>query len=88
LEEGDIVALEKVRTRGKAIEKLVEFISEFTRIERMVILHSTTPEDVHLLIEQINLVLPNMNIKVEQYGPVIATHLGPNALGVVVYEGM
>ncbi len=88
LEEGEIVALEKVRTRAKAIEKLVEFISEFTRIERMIILHSTTPEDVNVLIEQINLVLPNMNIKVDQYGPVTATHLGPNALGVVVYEGM
>ena len=88
LEEGEIVALEKVRTRGKAIEKLVEFISEFTRIERMVILHSTTPEDVDLLIEQINLVLPNLNIKIDQYGPVTASHLGPNALGVVVYEGM
>lgn len=88
LEEGEIVALEKVRTRAKAIEKLVEFIAEFTRIERMVILHSTTPEDVNLLIEQINLVLPNMNIKVDLYGPVTATHLGPNALGVVVYEGM
>ena len=88
LEEGEIVALEKVRTRAKAIEKLVEFISEFTRIERMVILHSTTPEDVSLLIEQINLVIPNLNIQVDQYGPVTATHLGPNALGVVVYEGM
>ncbi len=88
LEEGEIVALEKVRTRAKAIEKLVEFISEFTRIERMVILHSTTPEDVSLLIEQINLVLPNLNVQVDQYGPVTGTHLGPNALGVVVYEGM
>jgi DegV family protein with EDD domain len=88
LEEGEIVALEKVRTRAKAIEKLVEFISEFTRIERMVILHSTTPDDVSLLIEQINLVLPNLNIQVDQYGPVMATHLGLNALGVVVYEGM
>jgi fatty acid-binding protein DegV len=53
-----------------------------------VILHSTTPEDVSLLIEQINLVLPNLNIQVDQYGPVTGTHLGPNALGVVVYEGM
>lgn len=88
LEEGEIVALEKVRTRSKAIEKLVEFISEFTRIERMVVLHSTTPEDVDLLIEQVNLVLPNINIKTDQYGPVTASHLGPNALGVVVYEGM
>ncbi len=88
LEEGDIVALEKVRTRQKAIEKLVEFITEFTRIERMVILHSTTPEDVTALIEQIKLVLPNLDISVDAYGPVMATHLGPNALGVVVYEGM
>ena len=88
LEEGEIVALEKVRTRQKAIEKLVEFITEFTRIERMVILHSTTPEDVKVLIEQINLVLPNLDISVDNYGPVMATHLGPNALGVVVYEGM
>lgn len=88
LEEGDIVALEKVRNRSKAIEKLVEFITEFTRIERMVILHSTTPDDVSLLIEQINLVVPGLDIKVDYYGPVAATHLGPNALGVVVYEGM
>ncbi len=88
LEEGEIVALEKVRTRAKAIEKLVEFITEFTRIERMVILHSDTPQDVAMLMEQINLVLPNLDVKVDHYGPVAATHVGPSALGVVVYEGM
>ncbi len=88
LEEGEIVALEKVRNRQKAIEKLVEFITEFTRIQRMVILHNRTPEDVNTLIEQVNLVLPNLDISVDLYGPVLATHLGPNALGVVVYEGL
>lgn len=88
LEEGEIVALEKVRTRQKAIEKLVEFITEFTHIDRMIILHSTTPEDVTALIEQTNLVLPNLDITVDLYGPVMATYVGPNALGVVVYEGV
>jgi DegV family protein with EDD domain len=88
LEDGDIVALEKVRTRAKAVEKLVEFIIEFTHIERMVILHSTTPDDVNLLIEQLNLALPNLEMRVELYGPSLGTHLGPGALGVVVYEGM
>lgn len=87
-EDGDIVALEKVRTRAKAIEKLVEFIVEFTHIERMVILHSTTPEDVNLLIEQINLAMPNLNMRVELYGPSLGVHFGPGALGVVVYEGI
>jgi DegV family protein with EDD domain len=88
LEDGEVVALEKVRTRAKAIEKLVEFITEFARIERMIILHSNTPEDVNLLIEQINLVVPNLDISVDHYGSIAATHVGPDALGVVVYEGM
>ena len=88
LEEGEIVVLEKVRTRAKAVEKLVEFIIEFTHIEKMDVLHSTTPEDVALLIEQVNLQLPNLDMKVELYGPSLGAFLGPGALGVVVYEGM
>ncbi len=88
LEEGEIVVLEKVRTRATAVEKLVEFIIEFTHIEKMDVLHSTTPEDVALLIEQVNLQLPNLDMKVEIYGPSLGAFLGPGALGVVVYEGM
>jgi len=88
LEEGEIVALEKVRTRAKAIEKLVEFITEFTRIQKMVVLHGNTPQDVATLIEQTNLLMPNLDISVDHYGPVTATHVGTDALGVVVYEGM
>lgn len=88
LEEGEIVALEKVRTRAKAIEKLVEFITEFTHIQKMVVLHGNTPGDVATLIEQTNLLVPNLDIAVDHYGPVTATHIGTDALGVVVYEGM
>jgi len=88
LEDGEIVALEKVRNRAKAIEKLVEFITEFTRIEKLVVLHGNTPLDVQMLIEQTNLVIPNLDISVDHYGPVTATHVGTDALGVVVYEGM
>ena len=87
LEEGELVPLEKVRTRAKAIEKLVEFITEFTRIKRMVVLHGNTPEDVNTLLEQVNLILPDLDTSVDLYGPVSATHIGPGALGVVVYEG-
>jgi DegV family protein with EDD domain len=88
LEEGEIVALEKVRARAKAIEKLVEFVSEFTRVEKLVVLHGNTPDDVTALIEQVNLIVPNLDISVDHYGPVTAIHLGTDALGIVVYEGM
>jgi DegV family protein with EDD domain len=88
LEEGEIVALEKVRNRAKAIEKLVEFITEFTHIQKLVVLHGNTPLDVQMLIEQTGLVIPNLDISVDHYGPVTATHVGTDALGVIVYEGM
>jgi len=88
LEDGDLVALEKVRTRAKAIEKLVEFITEFTQIKRMVVLHGNTPQDVATLIEQTSLLMPNLDITIDHYGPVTATHVGTDALGVVVFEGM
>ena len=88
LEEGEIVALEKVRNRAKAIEKLVEFIAEFTHIQKLVVLHGNTPLDVQMLIEQTNLVIPNLDISIDHYGPATATHVGTDALGVVVYEGM
>lgn len=88
LEEGDLVVLEKVRTRAKAVEKLVEFIIEFTRIEKMVVLHSTTPEDVAILTEQVHLQLPELDMQVGLYNPSLGVYLGPGALGVVVFEGM
>ena len=88
LEEGEIVALEKVRNRAKAIEKMVEFITEFTHVQKLVVLHGNTPLDVQMLVEQTNLVIPNLDISVDHYGPVTATHVGTDALGVVVYEGM
>ena len=40
IEDGEIVPLEKVRTRQRAIEKLCEFTLEFSRVRKMTILHA------------------------------------------------
>lgn len=62
IEEGEIIPIEKVRTRDKAIDKLTEFASEFTNIEHGVILQSgsTPTEDTHLLLEQLELACPGL----------------------------
>jgi DegV family protein with EDD domain len=90
IEEGEIIPIEKVRTRDKAIDKLTEFASEFSNIERGVILQSTTAptEDTRLLLEQLELACPGPKFPVMRYGPTLACQLGPDSLGIFVYEGV
>jgi fatty acid-binding protein DegV len=92
IEEGEIIPIEKVRTRDKAIDKLTEFASEFSSIARGVILQSGTQdaptEDTQLLIEQLELACPGLNFPVMRYGPALACQLGPDSVGIFVYEGL
>ena len=86
IEDGEIVPLEKVRTRQRALEKLCEFTLEFSRVRKMTILHADNEPDVKDLTEKIREHLPNIAIEVAAYGPVLATHVGPDALGIVIFE--
>ncbi|HBY98429.1 MAG: DegV family protein [Ardenticatenaceae bacterium] len=92
LEEGEIEPLEKVRTRGRALDKLTEFVAEFGAIDSLTIIHNQSPpEELEELISQIRQARPNepdLDIRVAHYGPVLAAHVGPDALGIVVYEGL
>lgn len=92
MEDGDIVPLEKVRTRQAAVEKLADFVAEFATIEQVIILKSPVENEVNELVgklkQQLLLALPNHRFASLAYDPILACHLGPDALGVVVYEGM
>ena len=90
LEEGEIQPMEKVRTREEALEKLAEFVSEFDSIEQLAIIrgmHKHTQE-VDYLTERLHALFPEIDIPIIHYGPVLASHIGPGNLGVIVYESL
>ncbi|HLF00638.1 MAG TPA: DegV family protein [Anaerolineales bacterium] len=89
IEEGNMVAMEKFRTRQQAVEKLIEFVSEFSALEHLAIMQSTPEitEDTRLVLEQLAIDFPGRQFPVCVYGPSLGTFLGPNALGVIVFEG-
>ncbi|MCS7221247.1 MAG: DegV family protein [Anaerolineae bacterium] len=88
IEEGEIIPLEKVRTRARAVDKLFEFICEFTRIEQMAILQHGFSEETAILLERLETVFPDREFPVYTCNPSLAVHLGPSAMGVIVYEGL
>jgi len=90
MEDGDIIPLEKVRTTEKALEKLFEFVAEFDNLEQTAIIQRNKQphKEAKALQDRLEQSFPNLHFPVIQYGPDLATRVGSNALGIVVYEGI
>jgi DegV family protein with EDD domain len=90
VEDGDIVPMEKVRSRAAALEKLADFVAEFAVAEKVVILRSPLEDSMDEMVAELRRllgeVLPRRSFPVIEYDPMLACHVGPQAMGVIVYE--
>jgi len=89
VERGKIVPMEKVIGRDDAIGKLADFANEFPHIEKMAILQSTpyATEETEKLRDDVEVVAEDGQLPVLLYGPLLASYVGPDAIGMLVYEG-
>jgi len=84
-----IVPFEKIRTRKKAVNRIVELLeADASSGEPMeaVIVHANNEEQAIELKEQLSKQLPNVEFDISYFGPVIGTHLGEGALGIGWYK--
>jgi DegV family protein with EDD domain len=88
LDEGEIVPYERTRTRAKAIEGLYTFVEDFPRVQEVIAMYATTPEDIEKLLEKVDPIFPRDRVQMAQFGPSFGAHLGPGAMGVAVFEGI
>jgi DegV family protein with EDD domain len=88
IEEGELITMEKVRTRPQAIEKLVEFVTEFAAVQDLIVLQNTPyiTEQTRMLQERLALEFSPRPFPVAVYNPSLATIIGPDAMGIVVVE--
>ncbi len=88
MENGNLIPMEKVRSRQRAMEKLIEFICEFSSVDQIgILLHRSTPtEEGHLVIDRLRSLYPSTPITTSCYGPAVSTYLGFRGMGAVVQE--
>ena len=86
IKDGKVETTERVRTRGKARERLIELLTA-RPMERLSILH-TTNADVEEFAEQLIARVPGgidrSKVTVDLVGPSVGPHLGPGCVGAVV----
>lgn len=88
-EDKKIVPFEKIRTRKKAVNRLVELLKEDAEkgMPMMAtVIHANRPEDAEELKQTIETEFPNVEVIISYFGPVIGTHLGEGSLGLGWYQ--
>jgi len=90
IEEGKLAVIEKVRTRTQLIEQLVEFVTEFTDLEDVLILQSRTQitEQTRIIQDRLSLEFVGRHFPFANYSPTMACYIGTDAVGVVVFENI
>jgi DegV family protein with EDD domain len=82
--EAEVEPVERVRTAGRAVERLIELLRERKAdgCDRFVIQHIQDPERAEKLVDAGREIYGNEPVFVSEIGPVIGTHAGPGLLGV------
>ncbi len=91
MREGIIDAVDQVRTRKRALERLMDLIEEKAGGEtplRMAVMHSNVPEQAQALIEEVKARFDPAEIYLAELSPVIGTHVGPGTLAITCMHGM
>lgn len=88
IENGELQPMEKVRSRPRALEKLIEFVCEFSGVDHLGILHGygKPTQDALYIAERLRSLYPSSPISQVCYGPTLAPFIGFNGLGAIVLE--
>ena len=88
IEDGEIIPLEKVRTGQQGVDKLFDYVSEFSQLKKAVILQHGFDKETGALLERLETAYPGREFNILTSNPSLAVHMGPDSLGVVVLEAL
>jgi len=82
--EYEIVPVERVRTAGRAFERMVRYAQELHEAgsDGWVVQHIQAPEQAERLIERGRQIFDSEPVFTSEVGPVIGTYTGPGLIGV------
>ncbi|HLR08870.1 MAG TPA: DegV family protein [Bacillota bacterium] len=84
-----IVPFEKVRTRKKALKRIMDMVEEDLaqgKTLKVIFIHANREQGAIDLQNNLKAKYPDVETMISYFGPVIGTHLGEGAIGVCWFE--
>jgi DegV family protein with EDD domain len=91
IEDGRVEAVERVRTRGKALDRLVELVAEKCGGRspvRMATLHADAEADAKVLLDKITPLVKPVESVFAAVSPAVGANAGPGTVGLAWMAGM
>jgi len=91
LRDGRVEAVDRVRTRSKSLQRVVELVEQQIAGRtpvRLAVLHANAPEDAQQLLEMANARIPSIENIFSEVSPVVGNHAGPGTVGLAFMAGM
>jgi DegV family protein with EDD domain len=91
LRDGRVEPIERVRTRRKSLDRIVELVIEQISGRtpvRLSSLHANAPEDAKFVLDEASAKLNPIETIYSEVSPVVGVHAGPGVVGLVYMAGM
>ena len=85
LQDGKVEAMERIRTKGKAVERLIEIVAEQTAgkpLVRLASLHANAAAEGKDVLERATKLIKPVESIFTSVSPVVGTHAGPGTVGL------
>jgi DegV family protein with EDD domain len=86
VEDGQVGASERVRSRPRGIDRLYEHIVGLSDVERVIVQHTGAPDDALRLVARATSALPDAAVELRWIGPVVGVYTGPRGVGAVTVQ--
>lgn len=91
VQDGRVEAVERIRTKSKALERVLELVVEQTQGKepiRLATLHASAEEEAVALLDKASKELNAIESILTTVSPVVGTHAGPGTVGLAYMAGM
>jgi DegV family protein with EDD domain len=91
VQNGRVEGIERVRTRGKSLSRIVELAKEKIAGRtpvRLASLHANAPEDAQAVLKEASEALNPIETYFSEVSPVVGANAGPGVVGLVFMAGM
>src|SRR5512138_711312 len=91
LKDGEVIAMDRVRTKSKALDRLLEEVTRKVKGQssvRLATLHANAEEEARGLLDRASRELHAVESILSSVSPVVGTHAGPGTVGLAYMAGM
>lgn len=86
LVDGKVDVFDKVRTKQRALKRMVDEVAKFKDLEYIGVGHIDVPEEGQAVLEEIRRIFPDTPLRSAGVGAVLGAHLGPGLIGIIFQE--